>query len=49
MIPDTLKQVADSLTVQQGASQTTSYVILAIVIVIALWLLDKTVLSSAHQ
>jgi hypothetical protein len=48
MISDTLKQVADSLIVQQSASQTTSYVILALLIVIALWLFDKTVLSSAH-
>jgi hypothetical protein len=48
MFPDTLKQVADSVIVQQGATQSVSYVVLAVSIIIALWLFDKTVLSSAH-
>jgi hypothetical protein len=49
MIPDTLKQVADSLIVRQGVSQTISYVVLAIFIVVSLFLLDKTILSSIHK
>lgn len=51
MIPDTLKQVADSVMTQQSItsfSQSVSYVVLALFIVIGLILMDKTVLSSTH-